>query len=289
MNTKKFGFVAGIFAIAMVLTIMGHTQQTPRNFSWKEDDSSVSKLDLISGWTNTGKAGTKTIYTPGELEKDCKAGEAFGMAEIAPLCEQWAELKPKTQIEQLPFSKLVYRLLKFSAPGTKFTRYLGSELKSDKTAFVYDALLVPNDVGKDLSCVILRGRNDTPSITIYRCTLKTMSYQAAIQIEKGLVAQLNDLHMVENQAEEHGQLVKDKDDNECAPTGECTHTQMFMSAAEGGKFLSIEAHPDFVRNGRLDIEVMLMTGHHNFVESVSPNSGTVEISIWSVTSHSPEP
>jgi hypothetical protein len=61
---------------------------------------------------------------------------------------------------------------------------------------------------------------------------------------------------------------------------------MFMSVAQDGKHISIEAHPDFVRDRMLDVEITLMTGHHNFVESVSPNSGTVEISIWSVTNPS---
>jgi hypothetical protein len=288
MNRNRLAFVAGTFLITMVLTIAGHTQQTPRSFSWKEDDGSLSRLDLNSGFINTGKAGTKSIITPGEMDKDCDTWEEMLLTETAHLCDIWAELKPKTQIERLPFSKFIYRLLKFSAPGTNFSRYVGLELNSDKTAFVYDALLVPSDLGKDVSCTITQGRGDSSSITIYRCTLKTMAYPLAVQTEKALVSQLSNLHLVENQAEEHGLLVKDKNNNECAPTGECMHGQMFMSAPQDGKVLRIEAQPDFVRDLALDVQVMLMTGHHNFVKGVSPNSGTVEISIWSVTSHSPD-
>jgi hypothetical protein len=284
VNINRLRAAAGLVAIVILSMPLAQGQEQRQSFTWKEDDGSLSKLDLSSGWSNTGKIGTKTIYTPVEMEKDCVTGEEMGLTEIASLCDRWAELKPKTQIEQLPFSRFIYRLLKFSAPGTDFARYRGMELQSDKTGIRYDALLVPSDIGKDVSCTVTHGRDGSPSITIYQCSLKTISYPAAIEIEKALLSQLKSLNLTENQAKEHGLLVSDKDANECAPTGECTHAQMFISGPKDGKVFSIEAQPVFVRDIRLDVEVMMITGHHNFVSSVSPNSGTVEVTILSVAS-----
>jgi len=278
---NRLGFTAGNVVTALLLVITASAQQRPRSYTWVEEDGSNSRLGTDTGYTNTVKGVSKTIYAPEKLTKDCVAAERYGETELAPLCDRWAELHPATQIEQLPFSKFVYRLVEFSSPYTDFARYRGMELKSDKTGVQYDALLVPSDLGSNVVCTVVDGRQDAGSMAVFRCILKTMAYPSAIATQKALVSQLKNLNLVEDQAREHGIAVSDKDEYRCAVTGECEHTYMYLSASNDGKRLAIVASPDFIHNLREDMINLAQFGHGLPPIGISTNAGFVTIEVWS--------
>lgn len=206
-----------------------------------------------------------------------------------PTCELWAELQPRTKVEEVPFERLMIRLVDVSPTDTDFARYRGTELKSGAQGKLFDATIIPNDVGKDVACTVLQAHLGDDELYKYECSINTTSYPVAVQLEDKLVSSLGGLGLVEDQISEHGSVVKDNADNECAPTGECTHTHMYVSAIKDGKIVDIEAHPTFIRNGAADIEMLMTTGHHNFVEGVASDSGTVTFSVYSHRTHGDSP
>ncbi len=278
---NRLAFMTGNLAMSLILIMPTHAQQKPRTFSWVEPDGSQALLSPETGLTTALKGTSKTIYTPTELTKDCADAEQFGLAEMAPLCDGWAQLQSKTQIEQVSFPTLVYRLMKFSAPYTNFARYTGMKLKSDKTGIQYDALLVPNDLGKEVACTVIEGQGDTASVASYQCILKTMSYPAAIEVQKTLISRIKSLSLTEDQATEHGYAVADKGEYQCAPTGECEHTNMYVSALKDGRRLVIHASPQFIHNLRDEVMTLTLTGHDLPPTGIAPDSGFVTIEVWS--------
>jgi hypothetical protein len=258
-------------------------------------DGSKEVFDSSTGWTETDKNGKTKNMSPAEVTSLC--GDSLGTAiefhlegveGTRVVCDVWAQLQPRTQIESVSFSTLMNRLIVISPPVTDFARYRGTELRSQTQdtiqAVLYDATIVPNDVGGPTSCTILQAHNPSGAggaLYKYACSIKTASYPEAIALEKTLVQRLDGLGLVEDQIAEHGFAIKDKDNNECAPTGECAHSHMFRSAIKDNKIVEIEAQPYFVRNAALDMQVMMLTGHHNVVDRVAPDSGAVEFTVYS--------
>jgi hypothetical protein len=254
-------------------------------------DGSKDVFDNSTGWTETDKNGKVTNLSPAELASLC--GDTLktliefhleGVEGTRVACDKWAQLQPRTQIEEVSFSILMRRLIEFSPPVTDFARYRGTELRSQTQdaiqSAVYDATIVPNDVGGDTSCTILQAHNASGgALYKYACSIKTASYPEPVTLEKTLVQLLNGLGLIEDQIVEHGLAVQDKENNECAPTGECAHSHMFESAIKDNKTVKVEAQPNFVRNAVLEAQMWLATGRHNFVERIAPDSAAVEFSV----------
>ena len=120
-------------------------------------------MNAKTGWTLIMKDGTTEKTAAADVDKTCEGGEKWGLFDqpenrvMALLCDEWWKLQPKTAIEQLPFQSLVRRLLLESRTSTTFVRYRGMELKSSKVSTTYDAAIVPNDVGNNVSCSIEQG------------------------------------------------------------------------------------------------------------------------------------
>ena len=252
-------------------------------------DGSKEVFDPLTGWTETDKNGKTSNMSAADLTSTCDdlpTAIKFHLQETDSLrivCDVWADLQPRTQIEQVSFSSLVDRLVQISPPNSDFARYRGDELKSEGPATLYDATIIPNDVGGRATCTVLQARFPSGgALYKYACSIKTSSYSDAIALERTLVQRLDGLKLTEDQIEEHGRAVKDESNNECAPTGECAHSHIFVSALKDGKIVDIEAVPDFVRNNTLaDLQMYMATGRHNPPDSVKPDSGSVEFAVYS--------
>ncbi len=268
--------------------------QQQQSKTYVHSDGSRDVFDTTTGWTETDKNGKLLSHmSVADLTTMCSKSletavllhlppNDIGFVSMRVSCDAWAQLQPRSQIEGVSFSALMTRLVAISPPHTSFARYCGLELKSEAQAALYDSTIVPDDVGGHASCTVLQAHDPSGGMLYkYACSIKTASYSDAVALETTLVQRLNGLELTEDQVSEHGFTLKDKDDNECAPTGECTHSHMFISSIKDGKVVEIEAEPDFIRDGLLDLQVLAATGHHNFVEGIAPNSGTVEFAVYS--------
>jgi hypothetical protein len=251
-------------------------------------DGSKEVFDPSTGWTETDTHGKTTNMSAVDLTSTCDdlpTAIKFHMKETESLrivCDVWADLQPRTQIEQVSFSSLVSRLVEISPPQTDFARYRGEELKSQAQQTLYDATIIPDDVGGHASCTVLQAPFPKGALYKYACFIKTSSYSDAIALERTLVQRLDSLQLTEDQIKEHGLVLEDEGNNECAPTGECAHSHIFVSALKDGKIVDIEAVPDFVRNNTLaDLQMFVATGRHNPPDHVKPDSGSVEFAVYS--------
>ncbi|MGB0122648.1 MAG: hypothetical protein WBP63_04390, partial [Silvibacterium sp.] len=248
-------------------------------------------FDASAGLTQVDKTGKTAHMSPTDLNWLCGKGLEtaieFNLPDVTSqkvTCDLWAQVQPHTTIEQVPFSTLMHRLVEISPPYTDFARYRGVEIRTEAQGnSQYDATIVPDDVGGQPSCTVVQGRDPAGGLLYkYECVVKTESYSDAVALEKALVQRLYGLHLTEDQIEEHGIALKDEDNNECAPTGECAHTHMFASAMKDGKNVDIEAAPDFIRNNNLaDLQMFLATGRHNPPDGVKSDSGTVTFTVLS--------
>jgi hypothetical protein len=272
--------------VLLAAGLPGRAQQHSK--SWVDTDGTRYTLDTQSGLNEVEKNGRMKVVSDAsdvkglcvEIDKQSDLGP--NLRPFRTLCENWAELQPKTKIEQVPFSTLIARLVMISPPSSDFGRYRGLELKSDLRSTTYDAAIVPDDLGENIYCTVLETRSSPRHMGyIYQCSMKTDSYPSAIAIKNRLVLLLSSLHLSEDQVTEHGLVMSDKENNECAPTGECTHSQIYRSAETENKVLSIEARPSFVRNARLDVEMLRITGRHNPPDRVASDSGTLEFKVFS--------
>jgi hypothetical protein len=272
----------GLVTLIAILTIAKiDAQSADRHYEWIDEDGSQVTLSVATGLTAKLNGTIKTVFTPAKLDSNCSNAERYGLTDMAALCDRWAELKPKTEIERLSFVNLVNRLMLFSAPSTDFARYTGMQLKSDKTGIAYDALLVPNDLGNAVTCTLIEGQGDGANMAVYQCVIKTASYAAAVDLQRSLVSQLKPLGLVEDHAMEHGMAVSDKDTYKCSPNGACEHTFMYVSVPTKGRRLEITASPDFLRDPMSEIMTLDKTGHDAMPYGVSLNSGFVTIQVLS--------
>jgi hypothetical protein len=114
------------------------------------------------------------------------------------------------------------------------------------SAGAYDAIIVPNDLGYDVSCTIEEENRQTKGMLYtYHCSAKTPSFDAAIKLRDRLVQGLSDLHFKEDEVREHGLAADARDKGVCAPSGECLFQHVYATATRDWKFLQIEADPSF--------------------------------------------
>jgi hypothetical protein len=244
-------------------------------------------VDTNTGMTVVDKNGNDgTNLTADQARGTCEENDkqtapSPALTLFALPCEIWAELQPHTQIERLPFLNFIARLLVATPPSTDFARYRGLELQSTKEGKAYDATILPNDAGNNVSCTIKEGTLSDRVLYLYDCTIKTSSYQDAIQLQEHLVQLLGPLKLTEDQVEEHGVAARTVSEGRCAAlTGECEGQHLYATTEQDGKALHIEANPDFTRTAEETI-LSLQTGHE-LVSRISPNSATVSIEVFSV-------
>ncbi|MGI8770326.1 MAG: hypothetical protein ACR2JE_02710 [Acidobacteriaceae bacterium] len=280
-------------AAAISVLILAHLAsfgQQQQSKTWIDSDGNKQIVDLKQGYTEIHKDGTKGNLSPADVTRLCNNLDqypALGQSEdgkaAAQLCEVWALLQPRTQVEKLHWDELINRLMLLTPASTNFERYRGMELKSDASAKTYDATIVPDDLGYQPSCTIeVEDRADLGMLYTYECIVKTHSYGMAISLQKLLAKELADLPLpVEDQVREHGLYANAKNKGLCAPTGECALEHTYVTAVKDWKTLQIEAWPDFTRNVVLE----LMTsehGKHAAITGVAGDSGSVSFEIMSV-------
>lgn len=263
-------------------------QQQRSITSYSSDGKTKVVLDTKTGWTSTVEGQTSNM----SAEHVTGYCNLMGKDPFLPdndfgnftreLCEEWGELQPKTQIERLPFSDLIVRLLLFTPSSTDFARYQGLQIASDSTGAEFDSTIVPSDIGADVACVILVGDLSDRTAFIFKCTIKTHSYQEAIATKDRLVHLLEILKLTENEVEEHGISARARAEGRCALSGECEGQHTFVTPVKKGKMLQIAADPDFTSNAVLTLQ----TGHQ-IISGVSPDSATVTVKVFSVVLKNP--
>ena len=266
-------------------------QQTKTNV---DANGNRSVMDGTTGWTVTEKNGKVTHWSAVEVTKFCSdlenlpfladGKDGVGAKEI---CEEWGEVQPRTQIEQVPFARMIVRLLMLTPSSTNFERYRGMELKSDAKSKLYDATIVPNDLGNQVSCTVLESQIALKEMLYkFGCSIKTSSYPEAIAMEERLVSLLKSLNLDEDQVKEHGLTVSAQNDGRCAPTGDCEDDHVYVTSLKDWKRLVIEGEPVFTRiNGA---ETFALTGHDGMIVGIAPDSGTVTFAVYSWGSSGPE-
>jgi hypothetical protein len=254
--------------------------------TWVQSDGTKVVGDINTGLTLFDVAGHQSmIFQAHDLAVVCKALDdqripSSDVQDYALICEHWAELQPHTQIERVPFVTYVARLFLDTTLFTDFSRYRGVELQSTKEGNAYDAIMLPNDVGDKISCDIKAGVLPDKTWSIYECTIETSSFQEAIQLKERLVTLLAPLKLTEDEVQEHGAAAQAREDNRCAPTGECDGAHEYATTKRGGKMLVVEANPTFSRTAD-DVAMTLKSGRA-FFSGISPNSGLVTIDVYSV-------
>jgi hypothetical protein len=253
-------------------------------------DGSKWVLDTTTGWTETGKNG-KTIFieSAGNLIELCKQMDdfsAFANGEdgdaLKFACDEWAKLQPKTQIETVPFSRLVTRLLLLTPPSTDFARYRGMYLKSNGDSRTFDAAIVPDDLGYKTSCMIEEdNRHAKGMLYTYRCAITTASFPDAINLENHLIKLLGGLSLSEDEIREHGLAVNARGDGMCAPTGECLEEHVYATVMQDWKSLQIDANPAFTQNAMAE-HLATEHGQHAAINGIDADSGNVSFRIFSV-------
>lgn len=278
--------VAFIGALALLVASRPiRAQQNPsRTFVYSDGEKTI--VDMKTGWTVFDKGGEQgSNITTDQLKGTCavvdkQISPSPALTLLALPCELWAELQPHTRIERVPFLDLVARLFVVTPPSTDFARYRGMELRSTNEGTKYDSTILPSDISNDTSCDIRAGNFPDKRFTIYACSIKTSSYQNAIQLEENLARLLAPLNLPEDQVEEHGDAAQAVEDGRCAPTGECEGAHVYATTKQHGKMLKIEADPDFTRTA-METVWSLQSGH-DVVSGISRNSATVSIKIYSV-------
>jgi hypothetical protein len=192
-------------------------------------------------------------------------------------------LQPHTQIEKVSFSRLIARLLEFSAPYTDFARYRGLELKSSGESTIYDAAIVPDDLGTNVSCTIEEeNRAREGMLYTYQCSIKASSYVGAVALRDRLVSDLRDLHLTEDEIREHGLAADARNAGKCAPSGECAMAHDYVAEPnEEGKTLAIGAEPDFTRDPASELAAQTY-GHDSPITGIAFDSATVFFAVYSV-------
>jgi hypothetical protein len=259
-------------------------------------DSAGNKtiMDVKTGWTLIMKDGKTEKTAAADVDKTCEGGEKWGFFDepgnraMAILCDEWWKLQPKTEIERVPFQSLVQRLLLYTRTSATFVRYRGMELKSSNDSTTYDAVIVPSDVGSNVSCVINEeDRSPHGMLYIYDCTIKTDSFPAAIQLKERLEQNAKALGLKEDEVREHGLAAHAKEEFPCAPGGECLEQNVYATVIKDWKNLQIQADPVFTSN--VIAEAMASEhGGHAAISGIASNEGTVSFQIFSVGSKNPE-
>jgi hypothetical protein len=277
--------VVGAFLILFVAGHFMRAQQHPsKSFVYSDGEKTI--VDTKTGWTvfdKGGKPGSNITAdqlrgTCAEVDKETSPSPALTL--LALPCELWAELQPHTQIERVPFLDLIARLFVVTPSSTDFARYRGMELRSTKEGTKYDSTILPSDISNDTSCNITAGNLPDKTFAIYACSIKTSSYQDAIQLEEHLAQRLAPLNLPEDQVEEHGDAAQAVEDGRCAPTGECEGAHVFATTKQNGKMLKIQANPDFTRT--VDALMLSLKTGHDLISGISRNSATVSIEVYSV-------
>ncbi len=277
--------------VALTLCSCGHAVngQETQGLAWVDADGTRTTLNLQTGFIATDKSGKVVAHgSPSQLDHLCgeidKQDHLTGPAEksLALMCEQWQELQPRTQLERVPLSQFVARLLFVSPAGTGFERYRGMKINSDGDSTVFDATMMPQGLGDKVSCVILlNGNTHSGGSTSYQCTIPATSYPAAVELEKTIVTSLNGLHLEEDEVAEHGLSASARNEGRCAPSGECAHAHLYVSVQAGSKRLLIEAAPDFIRDPLAEIRAE-EHGQHAPITRIATDSGTVKIEVISL-------
>ncbi|WP_260740100.1 hypothetical protein [Tunturiibacter lichenicola] len=278
------------FAVLMFGSLGLVGQQQTKTTVDSEGNKGV--MDTTTGWTVTAKGGKVTHMSVADITSVCNdlddplALAAFRntveWAVTSDLCENWGELQPKTRIEQVPFLRLITRLLLVTPPSTDFARYRGLELKSGAESKTYDAIIVPNDLGHDASCTIEEeSRNTEGMLYTYQCSMKTSSFPDAIRLKDHLVLLLKSLDLDEDQVREHGLSAHARSVGYCAPSGECLEDHIYVTAKKDWKILQIEATPTLTRDPMADLSTM-QYGHHSAIIGIASDSADVSFQIMSV-------
>jgi hypothetical protein len=239
--------------------MIGQQQQTK---TFVEKDGTKEVLDSTTGWTETEKNGKVTHVTVADMTSLCGKIDNSdrillallkqnpgGLAMTSEICDEWGEVLPKTQIERVPFSQLMIRLVSVAPPFSTFARYRGMELKSETDSKTYDAIILPNDIDYPATCTVgEENRHEKGMLYVYECLVKTTSFSAALQLKDRLVQALSSLHLTEDEVFEHGLSSNARGLGYCAPSGECMHEHNYESVAKDWKLVQIEPNPDFTRD-----------------------------------------
>lgn len=275
---------------ALILCAAGHFMQAQQHqrktFVYSDGEKTV--VDTNTGWTVFDKSGKEgSNITADQLRGTCEeidkqTAPSPALALLALPCEFWAELQPHTQIERVPFLTFIARLFVVTPSYTDFARYRGLELQSTKEGKAYDSIILPSDIGNDISCTIKAVNLPDKTFAIYNCSINTSSYQDAIQLEEHLVHLLAPLNLPEDQVEEHGKSAQARAEGRCAPSGECEDQHEYSTVKKDGKMLQITADPDFTYDARSSAA----TGHL-VIGGVSQGSATVTVKVYSVAPKNP--
>lgn len=270
-------------------------QQTETNVD-KEGNKEV--IDAAVGVTVTDKLGKVVKHqTAAEMNSFCnelddplvlaalRRDDSAEWAASSEICEQWGEVQPKTHIERMPFSKLIARLLLVAPPSSTFTRYRGMELKSGATSGIYDATILPNDLGYEPSCMVEEeNRHEEGMLYTYQCSVKTESFRAALALRNHLAQTLEALHVTqEDEVREHGLAANARAQGYCAPSGECLEGNIYVTAMKDWKIVEIDPHPIFTRNTIAEMKAM-QSGTHAPINGIATDSASLTFYVISVGS-----
>ena len=168
----------------LALLAAGHPIQAQQHQSRTLVGADGVKLfvDTKTGLTVFDKSGRQdSNITADQLRGTCdevdkQTASSPVLTLMALPCEFWAELQPHTQIERLPFLNFIARLLVVTPPSTDFARYRGLELQSTDEGKGYDSIILPNDIGNNISCTIKAANLPVklPDLTfnLYDCSIK---------------------------------------------------------------------------------------------------------------------
>jgi hypothetical protein len=288
---RATGITKAVLFIIIIglLGLQGIVAQAQRSISWNDVDGTRYIIDSHSGLRAIGTGGKTTERMDSrtlqemctDMDKQTFLDENAKLWALA--CEYWHELQPRTQIEKLPFPQLIARLLIVSPRSTDFGRYRGIKLESDGPTTRYDATIVPDGIGDQVSCSIIEAPRDPGEMSyFYECSVKTSSYEQAIKVQKALLSTLSELNLTEDQVKEHGFAASAHTEQRCAPfTGECEHQHMFISVLTDGKLLSLEANPDFTYN-IYSIMAATKSKKAPLPSEVNRSSGTVKFDVYAV-------
>jgi hypothetical protein len=275
------------------LGMIGQQQQAK---TFVEKDGTKEVLDSTTGWTETEKNGKVTHVSVADMTSLCSEFDKSdrillavlrqnpgGLVMTSEICDMWAELQPKTQIERMPFSQLMTRLLSIAPPSSSFARYRGMELESGTDSTTYDAVILPSDIGYDASCKVeAENRHEEGMMYTYECSVKTPSFPAALQLRDRLVQTLSGLHLTEeDEVREHGLAANSRTLGYCAPNGECMEGHIYVSAMKDWKIVQIEPNPVFTRDTLSEIAAT-KAGRHAPINGIAANEANLSFRIVSV-------
>ncbi|HEX4038644.1 MAG TPA: hypothetical protein VHX37_11350 [Acidobacteriaceae bacterium] len=271
-------------SIMFLACLAGSAQQTSRTFTDKDGDKTT--MNVQTGWVMTDSSGQSGSFTPAEVNDMCQEGEKWGLLAtpdnraMSYLCDEWWKLQPATAIEKVPFRTLIQKLFVNTGPSPSFVRFRGMNLKSDTQSAVYDAAIVPNDVGQEATCLVDEDRPDTGGkLYVYKCEMKTNCFTSALILRNQLVQVARTLNLKEDEIREHGVAVKAKESGQCAPTGQCMDQYAYVSV-DGGKALVITANPVFTRDTMAEL-LAREHGADSAITGIANDEGNVTFEIFS--------